>query len=91
MSERQIRAIKDMLYKKQEHSDDKQWTSRIKNVLVTYNVKLVNSAGFTPMDAMKKENWLTVKLNLELKRKNNRTYPNIHVGDTVKVYKKTII
>jgi hypothetical protein len=29
-----------------------------------------------------------VKLNLELKRKNNRIYPNVNVGDMVKVYKK---
>ena len=42
----------------------------------------------THKEAMKPENQLTVKLNLELKRINNRIYPNINIGDYVKVYKK---
>ena len=42
----------------------------------------------TPKEAMKPENQFTVKLNLELKRINNRIYPNVNIGDFVKVYKK---
>ena len=42
----------------------------------------------TPKDAMKPENQLDVKLNLELKRTNTRIYPNVNIGDMVKVYRK---
>ena len=42
----------------------------------------------TPKDAMKPSNQLQVKANLEMKRKHTRIYPNINVGDYVKVYNK---
>ena len=42
----------------------------------------------TPNEAMKPQNALTVKLNLELKRRSTRIYPNISEGDAVKIYKK---
>ena len=47
-----------------------------------------SSTKFTPADAMKKENQLQVKLNLELQRKNTRLYPDVNIGDKVKIYKK---
>ena len=37
---------------------------------------------------MKPSNQLQVKANLEMKRKHTRIYPNINVGDYVKVYNK---
>ena len=42
----------------------------------------------TPKEAMKPSNQLSVKLNLELKRKHSRKYPEINVGDQVKLFKK---
>ena len=42
----------------------------------------------TPDDARKPRNHLQVKLNLELKRVNSRLYPEIHVGDYVRIRKK---
>jgi hypothetical protein len=42
----------------------------------------------TPQEAMKPSNHLSVKLNLELKRKHSRIYPEIQVGDNVKIFKK---
>ena len=42
----------------------------------------------TPADAMKKTNQIQVRLNLELRRKHLRLYPNIRVDDTVKIFKK---
>ena len=57
--------------------------------MLTYNNKLVHSiTKFTPAEAMKPSNHLDVKLNLELKAKHSRKYPNIAIGDSVKVFKK---
>ena len=43
---------------------------------------------FTPQDAAKPENWFEVHNNLEMKARHNRKYPEINVGDRVKVYKQ---
>ena len=42
----------------------------------------------TPKGATKESNKLQVKTNLEMKRKHTRIYPDINVGDYVKVYNK---
>ena len=42
----------------------------------------------TPVQAMKKENELKVKVNLELNAKRNRKYPEVSVGDKVRIYTK---
>jgi hypothetical protein len=47
-----------------------------------------NTTGFTPEEAAKPENWFEAHTNLELKAKHNRKYPEIHVGDHVKVWKQ---
>ena len=87
-----IRTFKSMLYKRIDASEDKdtiQWDSLIFEVLITYNNKLKHSThGYTPADAAKKENSLDVKLNLEAKAKNTRKYPEISVGDKVKILRK---
>ena len=41
----------------------------------------------TPADAMKKSNHSEVRVNLDMHRKHSRLYPQISVGDTVKVLK----
>ena len=88
VAERQIRTIKNMIYKRYEH-DPKPWHELLYPVLLTYNNKLVHSVTkFTPADAMKPQNKFTIKLHLELNRKNTRIYPDIHVGDHVKTNKK---
>ena len=43
---------------------------------------------FTPADARQNKNQLDVKLNMELHRVQKRKYPEINVGDTVRIYKK---
>ena len=88
VAERQIRTIKNMIYKRYEH-EAKPWHELLYPVLLTYNNKLVHSVTkFTPADAMKPQHKFTIKLHLELNRKNTRIYPDIHVGDHVKIYKK---
>ena len=43
---------------------------------------------FTPQDGAKPENWFEVHNNMEMKARHNRKYPEINIGDTVKVYKQ---
>ena len=88
VAERQIRTIKNMIYQRVEKTGQK-WHEVLFAVLLTYNNKLIHSTTkMTPKDAMKPENQLDVKLNLELKRKHCRIYPNVNIGDMVKVYRK---
>ena len=47
-----------------------------------------SSTGYTPDEARKKENFLNVYLNLKMKAKHNRSYPDINIGDKVKIYPK---
>jgi hypothetical protein len=42
----------------------------------------------TPAQAREPKNRLDVKFNLELQRKHNRMYPDVSVGDKVRIYKK---
>jgi hypothetical protein len=42
----------------------------------------------TPAKAREPKNRLDVKFNLELQRKHNRMYPDVNVGDKVRIYKK---
>ena len=59
----------------------------LNEVLITYNYKNKHSATkMTPKDATKLTNQIQVKANLELTRKHTRIYPDINVGDYVKVY-----
>ena len=46
------------------------------------------TTGMTPDEARKKENHLKVKTQLELHRITKRRYPDIHIGDDVKIYQK---
>ena len=43
---------------------------------------------FTPAEARNPDNLIFVKINLELNRKQNRRYPDINIGDKIKIYKK---
>ena len=93
VAERTIRTIKDMIDKRLESAktrdEDKRWIDVLYPVLVTYNQKNKHSAtNMTPKDAMIPANQLQVKANLEMKRKHTRIYPDINVGDYVKVYNK---
>ena len=45
--------------------------------------------GFTPHEAKQTDNHMDVKVKLELHAKKKRKYPDINVGDSVRVYQKT--
>jgi len=88
IAERTIRTVKDMIYKRMEQVK-KPWYELLFSVLLTYNFKMVSSSTkMTPVDARKAINNVAVKINLERQRRNNRRYPPLAIGDTVKYYKK---
>ena len=47
-----------------------------------------SATGFTPKDARKPSNELQVKLHLNMNAKRNRVYPELSVGDEVKIFRK---
>ena len=93
-SERAIRTFKDMLYKKIEADEKKgksniQWTDYIHEILLTYNNQMIHSAtNFTPKEARKPSNELSVRLNIASSGKRNRIYPDLDKGDEVKIFRK---
>ena len=96
-AERFIRTFKDMLFKRVEADIKKgkqniQWVDYIFQIMVTYNDKMKHSSTqFTPKEARDKRNEYAVKLNLELRALKNRKYPELNVGDEVKVMRKKAI
>ena len=64
----------------------------LSEILLTYNNKDIHSShGLTPNEARKDNNKMAVLANLELKKVSTRKYPNILIGDKVKLYRKKII
>ena len=93
-AERMISTFKLALYTRIENDKNKennQWTDFVPEIVLTYEYKLKHdSNGFTPDEARQNQNSVDVKLNLEMKAKRNRTYPDLDVDDNVKIYKKQI-
>ncbi|MCR9134318.1 MAG: transposase family protein, partial [bacterium] len=94
VSERAIRTFKDMLYKRVER-DEKlkkeniQWTDYVPEILLTYNNKQVHSSHrLSPNEARKPQNHFSVKMQLELNRIKTRKYPNLRIGDEIKIFRK---
>ena len=94
LAERTIRTLKDMIYKRIESTkrrDDvnKRWVDVLYPVLLTYNrVDKHSTIKMTPNEATKPHNHLQVNINLQLKRVHSRVYPDIQVGDYVRIRKK---
>ena len=94
LAERTIRTLKAMIYAridsaKTRDNVKKRWVEVLYPALLTYNhVDIQSTIKMTPDDARKPQNHLQAKLNLELKRVNSRVYPEIHVGDYVRIRKK---
>lgn len=90
-AERAVRTVKNMLYKRVEHSKKKdvQWNDLIFEILLTYNNKVKNATThYTPAQASLPENELNVRLNLLLNKKHTRIYPHLDIGSKVKIYRK---
>ena len=88
--ERAIRTIKDMLYKRLEHDSSRPWYGDLlQQVVFVYNfMRPHTTLGMSPNDARKPKNEAEVSDNLYKKAKHNRIYPNIEIGDMVRIYKK---
>ena len=88
VAERTIGTIKSMIYKRIGKTKTR-WIDVLYPVLLTYNFKLKHSTiGMTPAEARKPENKFDVKMRLEMHRVHKRRYPDVHVGDKVKMYQK---
>ena len=96
-AERLIRTIKDKLFKRVEADEKRnkqniQWTDYLTEIMLTYNNKDIHSAtGLTPYKARNKENELRAKVNIASKAKKERLYPELMVGDKVKIMRKKLI
>ena len=88
--ERFNRTFKSMTWKrlKADKTGKKTWMDYIFDVVTVYNATEHTSTGMTPIQAKEAKNTLQVKVNLELRRHKTRTYPDIHVGDKVKIFYK---
>ena len=96
-AERFIRTFKEKLFKRVEVDEKKgkqniQWTDYLTEIMLTYNNKDVHSAtNQTPNEARKKDNEFKSKVNVSIKAKRNKLYPELKVGDKVKIKRKKLI
>ena len=92
-AERAIRTFKDLMTRRLEapgNEDVKWWDTSVRvAVLNVYNQKMVSRiTGLTPYDADKPKNEAHVRMMLEINAVHKRKYPDLKVGDRVKIYKK---
>ena len=88
MAERATRTIKRELDKRID-KEVKLWTTYLPDVLRKYNDTMVHSAtGFTPKEATNEANSFEIKTKLEIHAARDRKYPEIHVGDYVRAFRK---
>ena len=79
------RTFKDRLFKRIENDEKKkkaniQWIDYIDEIMLTYNNKDVHSAtGQTPYKARDKDNEFKSRLNVAMKAKKQRLYPELKV------------
>ena len=90
--ERMSRTFKNALFKRVERrrsqapgADDVQWADFVEPIMQQCNSAVHSSTGKTPIDARKSSNEMDVELSLEMKAKRGRKYPELQVGDTVKI------
>jgi hypothetical protein len=68
-----------------------QWSGLVPQIIATYNNTVHSTTKLTPNDAMKPDNKDNVKANIELKASFNRRYPEIKVGDMVRIVRKKVL
>ena len=91
-AERAIRTFKDLMTRRLEGPGNEgvRWYDQVRlAILMKYNQKMVNrTTGLTPYDAREKKNEAHVRTMLEINAIRKRKYPDLKVGDRVKIYKK---
>ncbi len=91
VAERTIRTIKGLLKVAVDNdtSVDPVWTDVLPEVLRTHNYEKTHSGiGMKPAEATDEHKEFEVRTNLEIKRKKFRRYPELEVGDKVRVFRK---
>ena len=92
-----IRTFKSKLFKRIENDEKNkkagiQWIDYIDEIMVTYNYKDVHSSiGQTPNKARDKDNEFKSRLKISMNAKKQRLYPELNVGDKVKIRRKKAI
>ncbi len=86
--ERFIRTLKNGLFDRLRDNDNIKWTDLLQIVINKYNNTIHSSSKMTPLQAHKDENRINVGINLHLKAQYKRKYPQINIGDYVKIYVK---
>jgi hypothetical protein len=89
--ERLIRTIKEHIFRRLDANDENHnlWLKYLKPVITKYNNTKHNTIHMTPTEARNDDKQLTVSFNLHNHAKRNRNYPDLSVGDTVRVLLKT--
>ena len=92
-AERAIRTFKDLMTRRLEapgNENEKWYDTRVRlAVLMRYNQKMVNrTTGLTPYEAIETKNEAHVRTMLEINAIRKRKYPDLKVGDKVKLYQK---
>ena len=87
--ERAIKTIKGMMYKRLEHRSERPWYEILTEVTFTYNHHNVQrTIEITLGDVTKPKNAVEVKRNIITHAKFTRDYPEVNLGDTVRIYRK---
>ena len=91
-AERAIRTFKDLMTRRLEGPGNAnvRWYDQVRlAVLMRYNQKMVNrTTGLTPYEAREPKNEAHVRTMLEVNAIHKRKYPDLKVGDEVKLYHK---
>ena len=91
-AERAIRTFKDLMTRRLEGPGNEhvKWYDQVRlTVLMRYNQKMVNrTTGLTPYEASEPKNEAHVRTILEINGIRKRKYPDLKVGDKVKLYHK---
>lgn len=89
--ERAQRSFQAILYRILEENQTKNYINHLDEVLSIYNNRENRITGFSPNEAMKKENFSNVRRNLEKyysSRLSLRKKPKYKIGDVVRVLEK---
>ena len=66
--------------------DNIQWSDYIFQIMLTYNNKNEHSSiKMTPNEAIKPDNAIEAEINMKMKARRDRIYPDLVVGDRVKI------
>jgi hypothetical protein len=93
IAERAIRTMKNLIYDRLKNTD-KQWTDAdvLYASVLKYNNKMIHtSTKMTPSEAIKPGNQIKVKVNLEMRASHTRKYPEVKVGDEVRMLQQKTV